>query len=180
MPLVRNSSRPKGNRGRQRAPKQTFKMKARIKCTRWRKAGHWKEKHKEDGSMKPGALWLDDLTESDSQNRALTFNMALLDHDSCSRRKLNTQFGSKLDDGALYNGIGATELSTNSDMLWPEFNRDIEAINWAVAYRPYLQCGTGDIRSQARKMIGSVVFNARTDQGNTVQMRNLVIGYSSQ
>ena len=164
-----------------KTPEEMAKIKGKSKCFICKKFGHWKSDHNEDGTLKPGFKALDNpVTGEGSKNGVLTFNMALLGSVKSSTGTVDGIFGPLLDDGAPYSGIGSTELKLISNFVCPEWTGELDPIPDAVADRPYWQYGIGDHSSQSKKIIGSVMFKARTHQGGFVQIRHLVIEGSSQ
>lgn len=167
--------------GPRRTPEQLARLKARTKCHKCRKWGHWRYDHKEDGSLKPGVKAFDAPPQQEnSEENVLRFNMATLAAKNKNTISVSNQTGPLLDDGAPYSGIGSTELKLIAELVCPEWNGNLDPIPDSVADRPYWQYGSGEHRSAAKRILGSVLMEARTDQGTNVQIRHLVIDGSSQ
>jgi len=178
-------------RPRRLTPAQLQEKKNKSMCHRegCGKYGHWLNDHKPDGSLKPGVKSYDcpqgvsTPNESGSQRQStnlakkVSFNMVHLSNDS---NLIGSPIGPLLDDGAPYSGIGEEEFNMIQKYVCPEWTGGYGMLPDIVKNRPYWQYGIGSHASKSRRIIGSVVITARSDQGGDVSIRHLVIQGSSQ
>lgn len=161
------------------------------------KYGHWSADHNENGTVKPGAISSDtpigNSTNCDGDQGngggkkkskvAIGFTSTLLDDKTlkcniaspdCSDLKC----GPLVDDGAPYSAIGINELqflvnkSKPSEVFIDEKPEDMSRYD-------FWQYGSGSHSSQKRKILGSTVLYVKSDNGNKVSIRHLVIDGSS-
>lgn len=91
-----------------------------------------------------------------------------------------TFVGPLLDSMAPYSGAGVTEFLTLQAILLPDWDGKLEDVLIELKNRPYWQCGIGKHAIEARKIIGSVHLNIKSDNGNSVIIRHFIIKGSSQ
>lgn len=144
------------------------------------KYGHWYKDHNPDGSLKPGVKSFDS-TPSGAQSEALlkkvTFNMVNLGEENII---LYSSIGPLFDDGAPYSGIWLEEFKIVQKLVCPSWNGNFEKLPELVLLRPFWKYGIGSHASKSRRIIGSVLISARSDQGDEINIRHLVIEGSSQ
>ena len=104
----------------------------------------------------------------------------MLDDRDATQFTIENIAGPLLDDVTPYSGLVSTELKLISEIIFPDWDTKLQPIPESVADRPYWQYGSGEHSSEAMKVLGSVVFQAQTDQGDVVKSRHLVIEGSSQ
>lgn len=88
--------------------------------------------------------------------------------------------GPLLDDCAPYSGVGFVELSIIKQLIFPNWNGSLDKISESIADRPYWQYGIGEHSNSARKIMASLFIDVRTDGGNVINIRHLVIEGSSR
>lgn len=173
------STRPT-NRFRQTlTPAQLADLKSKSQCRKCKMFGHWKSDHNLDGSLKPGvSSKAAPASNRQSLQRSVTFNLVTVP----STHSISTRefIGPLCDDGAPYSGLGHSELDMLLSVLLPEWDGVLDPIPDSLASRPFWQYGVGTHSSQAMPIIGSISFNAESDDGINVSIRHLVIEGSSQ
>ena len=146
-----------------------------------KKWGHWDSDHLENGKLKPNTPSRD-TKEDKAGNGAVTFNMVNVS--TCSRNYSDTTFlvenGPLLDDGTPYSGIGEDEFHILRSSLKTNFNDTFDELPNEIAQRPYWQYGNSNHASKSKRIIGSILIDAISDQGNIVRIRHLVIEGSSK
>lgn len=85
-----------------------------------------------------------------------------------------------LDDGAPYSAIGLVELDPLTDHIGLSPKPQLGGILPALEGHTHWQHGTGEHASPARRILGSVVLSAKSDQGNPVRITHLVLDGSWQ
>lgn len=168
------------NRKKRLTPVQLADLKSKSQCHDCKQYGHWRSDHNEDGTLKPGVI----STSQPGGNKkgilkkSVTFNMVQL-----SNGHPDIEFnsvGPLLDDGAPYSGIGMSELQLLSQLLLPLWNGTLDPVPDCISGRANWQYGIGDHASASKPIIGSIVLEARSDDGGKVYVRHLVIAGSSQ
>lgn len=91
-----------------------------------------------------------------------------------------TPLGSLVDDGAPYSAIEKTELQVLMEKCGNEINTRLDKIPSCLNGTTHWQYGSGMHASAKRPIIGSFMINARTDNGNIVKIRHLVLQGLSQ
>eukprot|EP00171_Calliarthron_tuberculosum_P022021 IDg22021t1 len=164
------------------SPEKLAELKLRSKCNLCSEFGHWSTDHNPDGSLKPGVVSRSKPSQKQANSKkAISFNMVnLSSKESQNVDEKRGCLGPLLDDGAPYSGIGINEFKLIQPFVLPNWSGKLDAIPESVADRPYWQYGTGSHSSELRKIIGSLVLNAISDQGDSVEVRHLVIDGSSQ
>lgn len=180
-------SRPgkKNSNKKKLSPEDFAEMKSKSKCRTCNNFGHWSTDHNSDGTLKPGVPSTTSppgTTNNDSASsskKAISFHMGNI---SCeeSEDQFMHHYGPLLDDGAPYSGIGEIELKHIQTYVCPLWDGNLEPLPDTIADRPYWQYGTGKHSSQAKRILGSVMLTARSDSGDPVSIRHLVIAGSSQ
>lgn len=84
-----------------------------------------------------------------------------------------------VDDGAPYSAIGQLELSEISKKLILAASH-LDRLPSSLRIFSYWQYGTGSHASPRRIMLGCVQLSIRTNSGNLITIRHLVIEGSSQ
>jgi len=166
-------------------PQELADLKAKSKCRRCPKWGHWASDHIDQDTLKPGTKSFDGPPCTGFQptgilrpaSKALSFNICTL-----PRSDLNVTLysGPLVDDGAPYSGIGYIELSMIAKHVCPDWNATLDPLPDLVSERPFWQYGTGQHVSEARKILGSIFLTAQSEQGNPIHIKHLVIDGSSQ
>lgn len=178
--------RYKNKERRKLTPEQLADLKRKSKCRQCEKYGHWKSDHFPDGQLKPAVKSTDTAPDTDnvSQGRpknTVTFNMVQV-NGSCSHE---TSFdfniiGPLLDDGAPYSGMGLREFTVLQPILLPNWKGTMHAVPDVLQDYSYWQYGNGDHSSDPRRILGSVPLCIKTDEGNVMSVRHLIIEGSSQ
>jgi len=178
--------------GRRMTPAELQARKNTTKCRRANcgKYGHWYKDHYPNGSLKPGVKSYDtpqngtngsvcygNQRGTSSSNGKVSFNMVNLRQKSL---ELHNPIGPLLDDGAPYSGIGLDEFKLLQSIVYPSWNGKFDGLPSTVKNRPFWQYGVGSHSSKSRRIIGSVMLTAKTDEGNEIDIRHLVIEGSSQ
>ena len=164
-------------------PEQLADLKSKTRCHTCRKKGHWSSEHNADGSLKPGAVVIEDTpaTEtpaSDTRRRSVTFNMVNMHRPD--EKLLNNFIGPLLDDGAPYSGMGFDDFKILQSLILPDCNGKLEPLPDSIADRPYWQYGAGKHASAPRKILGSVLLSIMSDGDHAVYIRHLIISGTSQ
>ena len=162
-------------------PEQLAKKKLNSRCRKCQKWGHYDSDHLVNGKLKPNTPSRD--TKKDKAgNGAVTFNMVNVS--TCSRNYSDKTFlvenGPLLDDGAPYSGVGEHEFHILRSKLKTNFNGTFDELPNEIVHRPYWQYGNGNHASKSKRIIGSILIDAISDQGNIVRIRHLVIEGSSK
>lgn len=178
--------RYKSKERRKLTAEQLPDLKRKSKCRQCEKYGHWKSDHLPNGQLKPGVKSTDTAPDTDnvSQGRpkkTVTFNMVQV-NGSCSHE---TSFdfnsiGPLLDDGAPYRGMGLREFTVWQRNLLPHWKGTMDAAPDVLQDYSYWQYGDGDHSSDPGKILCSVPLCIKTDEGNVMSVRTLVIEGSSQ
>ena len=84
-----------------------------------------------------------------------------------------------MDDGAPYSAIGENELNYLRTRVL-SLPLQIEPQPAELRQYSFWQYGSGSHASARRRIIGSVVLFATTDNGNSISIRHLVVSGSSQ
>ena len=162
-------------------PEQLAKKKLNSRCRKCQKWGHWDSDHLENGKLKPNTPSRE-TKEDNAGKGAVTFNMVNVS--KCPSGSSGTNFsletGPLLDDGAPYSGIGEQEFHILRSKLQTNFNGTFDELPIEIAHRPYWQYGNGNHASKSKRIIGSILIDVTSDQGNIVRIRHLVIEGSSQ
>jgi len=172
-------------------PGQLADLRARSQCRKCHKWGHWAGAHNPDGSLKPGIPCNDgpigapaedhaSKPKEGSQRKHLSFNMArcpMQPNEFVIRKDF---VGPLLDNAAPYSGMGLDEFRLLQPFLLPDWHGKLEPLPTQIADRPFWQYGTGNHSSQVRKILGSLMLEARSDSGNLFKIRHLVIEGASQ
>ena len=93
---------------------------------------------------------------------------------------ISESIGPLVDDGAPYSGLGVEAFHRIQPLVFPDWNGRFDALPHSVASRPYWQYGTREHSSETRAIISSVTLTARSHDGNSIEIRHLVIAGSSQ
>lgn len=159
-------------------PEQLSDLKSRSTCRKCQRKGPWAQDHGPDGNYPPLVKRAHSDSAAGRQNaKTVTFNMVRL---GTHYNEAVSYSGPLLDDGAPYSGLGEKELEALAPVLLPFWDKVYEPIPASVASCPLWQYGSGTHSSKARKIVGSVVLCATSDQGSPVEIRHLVIEGSSQ
>lgn len=178
-----NQTQNRVGRGRRTlSPEQLSDLKSRSTCHKCEQKGHWHSDHNPDGSLKPGIKTIPDKTipldnSTTAPKKSITFNMVQL----TKNFKLETNsIGPLLDDGAPYSGMGLDEFNLLQPIIYPTWDGELLPLPKEIEACPYWQYGTGQHSSESRKILGSVILKAKTDQDSSVFIRHLIIDGSSQ
>lgn len=101
-------------------------------------------------------------------------------HLKCSSSFMSDFSGPLLDDEAPCSGMGAKEFNLLQPMIAPHWGRKLQCIPAEIQPYPFRSCGTGQHSSDSRRILGSVISKAETDQNYFVHIRHLIIQGSSQ
>ena len=155
-------------------------MKSKSTCHKCGNIRHWASDHASGGSYHNTKYEVEAQKKNADQKpkNVLSFNMSHFGNivnatSNCSNVPL-------LDDAAPYSGMGTDEFELLAPILLPNWNGEYEPLPESVSNRPYWQYGSGNHASESRRIIGSVMLFARTDLGNCVDIRHLIIEGSSQ
>lgn len=157
-------------------PEQLRDLKSKSKCRKCTKYGHWEVDHNADGSLKPGVLSTHEPVSSSkptssskpaSSSRSVSFNMVNLIGSTCD---ISEVAGPLLDDGAPYSGMGSNEFKILQPIIFPKWTGKLDPLPSSIADRPFWQYGIGEHSSDVRRIIGSVMVSATSDQGNPVSI----------
>lgn len=85
-----------------------------------------------------------------------------------------------VDDGAPYSGLGLRESKFLKLLLLPDWDGYLEPPLESTKDRPYWPYGAENHASSSRRTIVSVLFSLRSDNGNTINIRHLVIAGTPQ
>ncbi|CAN8063104.1 unnamed protein product [Agarophyton chilense] len=175
----RNRTSNRSAYSRQRmTPEQLAEKKRRTKCNKCGKLGHWAGDHREGNSLKAGFKSYDAApTQVTEQKNVLFFNMVTLGNES---HPYHNFIGPLLDDGAPYSGIGMKELHVIKHMVCPDWNGNLDPIPDTIADRPNWQYGSGNHKSEPRRILGSIVLSARSNACNSANVRRVVVEGSTQ
>eukprot|EP00171_Calliarthron_tuberculosum_P001291 IDg1291t1 len=75
----------------------------------------------------------------------------------------------------LYCAIGIDEFKLIQDVLLPDWSGCLEPIPESLGECHHLQYGTGEHSSDSRKILGSIVLTATSDQGSFINVRHLIL-----
>lgn len=118
----------------------------------------------------------DRYEKSEPKNRP--FSMAILTGSSASTGSV-PQSEPLLDDGAPYFAIGLMVVNLLTYHVGLSLNPQLGGISPVLEGHKHLQYGTGEHASPARRILGSFVLSAKSDQG-TAHITHLVLDGSSQ
>ena len=176
-------------------------------CHRCGMYGHWANEHLLDGSLKPGTLSLaepiksdksenandetsdangqkiDDPNATNSGTKSITFNDSTLCDETLDHSKSHSpsmHIGPLVDSGAPYSAIGFSELCLLSHHILPHWQAELLPIPDSLDGRTIWQYGSGTHSSPQRRILGSVFLNIRSDDGDDISIRHLVLDGSSQ
>lgn len=88
--------------------------------------------------------------------------------------------GPLVDDGAPYSAIGLTELHILKDQLLSNFTGKLDTIPTSLNVRTFWQYGCGNHASAKRRILGSILLTALSDDCSPIHIRHLVLEGSSQ
>lgn len=168
------------SRSRRRlSPEELADLKSKSTCRKCGAKDHWEVDHGSDGTFVPKKQHNGDekTTGPVKMGKTVSFNMVRIFGQTEAFEDLP---GPLLDDAAPYSDLGEKEFRMLAPYLLPAWNELYEPLPPDLADFPYCQYGSGEHASAARKMLGSVVLSATTNQGTIVNIRHLVIEGSSQ
>ncbi len=117
-------------------------------------------------------------SEAGSSKKSVTFNMAKI---FAGSSEMGVEFTVPLlDDGALYSGIGISELKILSPYLRAKWSGNLYPLPDSISDRNHWQYGTGSHSSESRRMLGSEMLSASLADGTIVNINHIVIEGSSQ
>ncbi len=117
-------------------------------------------------------------SEAGTSKKSVTFNMAKL---VAGSSEIGGEFtGPLLDDGALYSGIGISELKRLSSYLRTQWSGKLYPLPDSISDRNHRQYGTGSHSSESRRMLGSEMLSASLADGTIVNINHILIEGSSQ
>ena len=208
--LFNKGASSNASRSPHRSRRPPVSMLLKYPCDLCRQYGHWKPSHRTDNSLRHPCIPSFKTSEefaahlnknnpahrksqprSDSKRNTVSFNMAVLSGSSTSVSQNDeniyiygnhqaNNLGPLLDDGAPYSAIGFVELQLLRQHIGLTTEPNINPIPSSLQGHTHWQYGTGRHSSAARRILGSIVLNALTDTGTTVNIRHLVLDGSSQ
>ena len=160
-------------------PEPLADLKTKSTCNKCKMRGHWatdgvcgqNENVSPQSRPTPNAAGATTPPKS-----TLQFNMASIG----SSRTMFASVGPLVDGGAPYCGTGIVELISLYSYLLPSRDGSVQPILSHIRGTPYWKYGSGSHASSRRRILGSVLTSAKSDQGVLLQIRHLVIEGSSQ
>ena len=189
LPFRSKQSESLPRRKQKLTPSQLADLKSKSTCRKCRQKGHWatdldkcalapsrsglategNANHPDSGSNPP--------KQQKAKQKTVTFNMAQV----CTKDdESSITPGPLVDDAAPYSGMGIVELRALAPYLLPKWNGSFDPLPDLVKDKPFWQYGNGSHSSGRRRMIGSLVSLARTDDGSSIGIRHSIITGSSQ
>lgn len=187
------------NGGSRKSPAELALLKNKYPCKLCKRKGltrygHWSPDHNPDGSLNTDVVSSDKpIVQNESQNGgqsgqpnkriALGFTSSLQSNNTLHCNIASTvtssfDAGPLVDDGAPYSAIGEVEVQLLRNQLSTDLI--LEPKPDELQNYEYWQYGTGSHSSSKRKIVGSVLLFAKTDNKNTISIRHIVVDGSSQ
>lgn len=189
-PLAASSAGTSCYRGPHRGNKERSNHRThptrKYPCNLCGKYGHCKSSHNEDGSLPSNVPSYDSPTESNQSHsrsekngsssntnhekshnwkkKAVSFNKATLTTFSSSTKNCSVELGPLVDSGAPYAAIGLFELNLLADHVGIRSNPKLDAIPNSLKGHTHMQYGDGEHASVPRRILGSIVLTARSDE----------------